>query len=58
VILPKRNEADLEDLPEEVRKEMKFVCVDTVEQVINTALDPVSKNTGKKKTKSKNSAKV
>jgi ATP-dependent Lon protease len=58
VILPKRNEADLEDLPEEVRKEMKFVCVDTVEQVISAALDPVSKKAGRKKTKSKNSTKV
>lgn len=58
VILPKRNEADLEDLPEEVRKEMKFVCVDTVEQVISAALDPVSKKAGRKKTKSKNPTKV
>lgn len=58
VILPKRNEADLEDLPEEVRKGMKFVYVDTVEQVISAALDPVSKKAGRKKTKSKNSTKV
>ena len=58
VILPKRNEADLEDLPEEVRKGMKFVYVDTVEQVISAALVPVSKKAGKKKTKSKNSTKV
>jgi ATP-dependent Lon protease len=58
VILPKRNEADLEDLPEEVRKGMKFVYVDTVEQVISAALEPGSKNTGKKKKKSKNTAKV
>ena len=58
VILPKRNEADLEDLPEEVRKGMKFVYVDTVEQVISAALVPVSKKAGRKKTKSKNSTTV
>ncbi|GAH27011.1 unnamed protein product, partial [marine sediment metagenome] len=39
-------------------KEMKFVCVDTVEQVISAALDPVSKKAGRKKTKSKNPTKV
>ncbi len=55
VILPKRNEADLEDLPEEVRKGMKFVFVDTVSQVISAALEPVSKK-DKKKTKSNKSS--
>jgi ATP-dependent Lon protease len=43
VILPKRNEADLEDLPEEVLEEIKFVFVDTVDQVIQAALEPESK---------------
>jgi ATP-dependent Lon protease len=38
VILPKRNEADLEDVPEDVRKEMKFVLVETVEEVLAAAL--------------------
>jgi ATP-dependent Lon protease len=55
VVLPKRNKADLEDLPEEVRKEMKFVFVDTVDQVISAALEPVSKK-DVKKTKSKKSS--
>jgi ATP-dependent Lon protease len=58
VILPKRNEADLEDLPEEVRKGMKFVCVDTVEQVLGAALDPGSKKAGSKKSKSKKTTKI
>lgn len=53
VILPKRNEADLEDLPEEVRNDIKFVFVDTVDQVINAALEPVSHNAGNKKKKNK-----
>ncbi len=38
VILPRRNEADLEDVPEDVRKEMKFEFVDTVDEVLAAAL--------------------
>ncbi len=40
VILPRRNEADLEDLPEEVRQAINFVFVDTVDEVLRTALEP------------------
>ena len=40
VILPKRNEKDLEDVPEEVRDSMKFVLADCVEQVFEAALRP------------------
>jgi len=43
VVLPRRNEADLEELPEEVLKEVKFEFVDVVDQVINVALEPASK---------------
>ena len=39
VILPKRNEADLDDLPSEVREKLKFVLVDRVEQVLETAFN-------------------
>jgi ATP-dependent Lon protease len=39
VILPKRNEIDLEDIPEEVRQRMRFVFVDTVDEVLNAALE-------------------
>ena len=38
VILPTRNEIDLEDVPEELRKDMTFVPVDRVEQVWKTAM--------------------
>ncbi|MEJ2012764.1 MAG: endopeptidase La [Anaerolineales bacterium] len=38
VILPKRNEVDLEDVPEEVREDMKFEYVDTVDDVFKAAL--------------------
>jgi ATP-dependent Lon protease len=40
VMLPKRNERDLDDIPEDVRKELRFVWLERVEQAIETALDP------------------
>jgi ATP-dependent Lon protease len=48
VILPRRNEADLEDVPEDVRKNMQFIFADTVEDVINAALKPVSRRRTKR----------
>ena len=38
VILPRRNEGDLEDVPAELRAELEFVLVDTAEEVLNHAL--------------------
>lgn len=38
VIIPKRNEKDLDDLPQDVRDDMRFVLVDRVEEVLATAL--------------------
>jgi ATP-dependent Lon protease len=38
VILPALNEPDLEELPEEIRREMTFVPVETLEQVIKVAI--------------------
>jgi ATP-dependent Lon protease len=38
VILPKRNERDLEDVPEEVRRDVRFVFVDSIEEVLGQAL--------------------
>jgi ATP-dependent Lon protease len=38
VIMPARNEADLEDVPEELRKGMTFVPVERVEQVWKAAM--------------------
>jgi ATP-dependent Lon protease len=37
VILPKENEADLDDLPRDVRKQMTFVLADSVDDVMETA---------------------
>lgn len=53
IILPKRNEADLEDLPKEVREEIDFVFVDTVDQVISAALETAPIKAEKKKSGSK-----
>ncbi len=39
VILPEKNKNDLQDVPEELRKEMHFVFVDNIDQVIEAALD-------------------
>ncbi len=38
VILPARNERDLDDVPEEVRREMQFIFAERVEDVIRAAL--------------------
>jgi ATP-dependent Lon protease len=40
VILPERNEPDLEDLPADVRQQMKFYPVRSVEEVLAIALEP------------------
>ncbi|MGD8229486.1 MAG: endopeptidase La [Desulfobacteraceae bacterium] len=45
VILPKRNERDLEELPEEVRREMTFVPAERIEQALEVALIPVETRT-------------
>ena len=37
VIIPRENEPDLADLPEETRKELTFIPVDTIEQVFEAA---------------------
>jgi len=41
VILPKRNEKDLEDVPEAIRQSMRFIFVDSIDQVIEHALEPL-----------------
>ena len=38
VILPRRNEKDLDDLPPHVRQEMTIILVDRVDDVLNIAL--------------------
>jgi ATP-dependent Lon protease len=43
VILPKWNEVDLDDVPEEVRNQMDFEFVDTVMEAFSAALEPAKK---------------
>ncbi|NWF65539.1 MAG: endopeptidase La [Chloroflexi bacterium] len=51
IILPKQNEKDLDDVPDEIRKTMKFIFAETVENVISSALE-------KQKTRKKPAAKT
>ncbi len=38
IILPKDNEADMEDIPEEVRNKLEFHCVSTLDEVFRIAV--------------------
>jgi ATP-dependent Lon protease len=42
IILPKDNEADMEDIPEDVRKQLTFHCVSTLDEVFDIALMPLT----------------
>ena len=42
VIVPERNQHDLEDVPADVRDRMHFHIVSSVEQVLAVALEPVA----------------
>ncbi len=44
VILPRENEPDLNELPEETRKALEFVLVDSVEEVFAAAFDTKQAN--------------
>ncbi|MCC6179599.1 MAG: endopeptidase La [Chloroflexi bacterium] len=41
VLLPRRNERDLEDVPEELRRDLEVIFVDTAEDVLTHALEPL-----------------
>ena len=51
VILPKRNEQDLDDVADEIKQSMKFIFVETVDDVLNSALEAKSKSRTSKTTK-------
>jgi ATP-dependent Lon protease len=40
VVLPKRNEGDLEDVSDEVKKDIEFIFVDTIDDVLKATLEP------------------
>jgi ATP-dependent Lon protease len=39
IIVPRRNEQDLEEVPEEIRREIEFILAESVEEVLASALD-------------------
>ncbi len=41
VVLPKRNEGDLDEVPEQVREEIAFHLVETIDDVLRVALGPL-----------------
>jgi ATP-dependent Lon protease len=44
VIAPAQNEADVEEIPEHLRRDISFVFVEWVPEVLDTALEPPSGN--------------
>jgi ATP-dependent Lon protease len=51
LILPKKNEKDLEEVPEQVKKDLKFHFVQKMDEVIKIALKPKMKPPQKSKSK-------
>ncbi len=51
VIMPKANQKDLRDLPDEVRKEMEFIFASRVEEVLRTAIPSLSERMDATKTR-------
>jgi ATP-dependent Lon protease len=43
IILPKRNKVDLDDVPDEIRKTLKFVFAETVDDVLAASLEKPKK---------------
>ena len=46
VILPRRNEADLEDVPAEVKDRIKFFFADSADDVLQAAFGPQRPSAG------------
>ena len=55
IILPKKNENDLEDVQDEVRNSLNFILVDSIDQALENALEPKpgKAKSGKKQSKIK-----
>ena len=50
IILPKRNEVDLDEVPEEIKQEIEFIFVDNVSEVLKTALEAGPRRRARPKT--------
>ena len=57
VLIPRQNERDLEDVPAELRDSMEIIPVDTAEEVLDRALEPIAEpeKSGKRKANGKSS---
>lgn len=53
IILPRRNEHDLDDIPEDVRKDLQFIFADTLQDVLQNAFETRSPSPKKRSTKNK-----
>ncbi|HQV95900.1 MAG TPA: magnesium chelatase domain-containing protein, partial [Anaerolineales bacterium] len=58
IILPKYNEQDVEDVPDEIKDAMKFVYVETVDEALSSALATLENGKTASKAKSRNNGKV
>ena len=54
VIFPKKNEKDLVEVPEEIQQSLQFLFVETVDEVLENALEPSQKQKKKKNVKTTN----
>jgi ATP-dependent Lon protease len=57
IILPARNEKDLEEIPKEVKERVEFIFVDNVEKVFELALGPKRDTSAIKKPRSRSTPK-
>lgn len=44
ILLPKLNQLDFEDIPEEVKESVKFIFIDTIDEVLDVALEQDNTN--------------
>jgi len=56
IILPKRNSQDIDDVPDEIKKVMKFVFAESMDDVLEAALETKSKSSRSKSTTKKKPA--
>ena len=49
ILLPKENESDIDEIPENVRKQLTFVLLETVDDALREALVQPEQNAGKQR---------
>lgn len=42
VIIPEKNRKDIRDIPEYVKKDIEFICVKRIEEVLRASLEDIS----------------